>query len=88
MALTNANNYSFNSHQAVLDFIAPLITEGYPVAIQTVYEHHYWDEDIIDHYEVSIGEKKRKLYVKVEQEEEEPEIKHKTVPHPLNGLNN
>ena len=75
MALTNANNYSFNSHQAVLDFISPLILEGYPVAIQTIYEDHYWDKDRIDHYEVSIGEKRKPIKVIVKTEEEDCENK-------------
>ncbi len=70
MALTNANTYSFNSHHAVLDFISPLILEGYPVAIQTIYEEHYWDKDRIDHYEVSVGEKKKRITVMTEQKEE------------------
>ena len=70
MALINANKYSFNSRQGVLDFIAPLISEGYPVAIQTVYEDHYWDKDRIDHYEVSIGEKRKPIEVMVETEDE------------------
>ena len=83
MAPINANNYSFNSRQAVLDFIAPLISEGYPVAIQTIYEDHYWDKDRIDHYEVYIGEKRKPIKVMIETEEEEPEIKYKPVPYEI-----
>ena len=76
MALTNANNYSFNSHQGVLDFISPLILEGYPVAIQTVYEENYWDKGRIDHYEVSVGEKKKpiKIYVGEPEKAENDDI--------------
>lgn len=70
MALTNINNYSFNSHQAVLDFIAPLIVEGYPVAIQTMFREFPRENDI-DHYEVSIGEKKKPIKVMIEEEDDE-----------------
>lgn len=83
MALTNADNYSFNSHQAVLDFISPLILEGYPVAIQTVYQDLYWDKDRIDHYEVFIGEKKKPIKITIERKEEELEITHKIVPYEI-----
>ena len=65
MALRNTGTYTFKFHPAVLDFIAPLINEGYPVVIQTVYEDHYWDKDRIDHYEVSIGEKRKPIKIKL-----------------------
>ena len=84
MALTNTNNYSFNLHQAVLDFISPLILEGYPVAIQTVYEDHYWDKGRIDHYEVSIGEKKKPIKIFI-QTDEEPEEEFVTERDPVSS---
>ena len=65
MALTNIQkSYEFKSHQRVLEFIGSLITEGYPVAIQTIYQK-FPCEDCIDHYEIYIGEKGKpmKLYV-------------------------
>ena len=70
MALTNANNYTFNSRQDVLDFVTPLIVEGYPVVIQTVFDISILDANKIDHYEVSIGEKRKPIKVMIEQEED------------------
>ena len=71
MALSNVKEpYKFNSHQNVLDFISPLIVEGYPVVIQTVFMG-FPREGTIDHYEVTVGEKDIpiKVYVKAEREE-------------------
>lgn len=75
MALINTDSYTFNSRQAVLDFIAPLITEGYPVAIQTVYGNTIMDKDKIDHFEVFIGEKRKPIKIFIQTDEsEEPKI--------------
>ena len=68
MALINASKYSFKLRQAALDFVAPLIVEGYPVVIQTVFDE-FW-KDRIDHYEVSIGEKRKPIKIIIEQEED------------------
>ena len=65
MALAVTNSYKFKSPKQLSDFVNSLINEGYPVAIQTVYNKNTCIEGVIDYYEVFVGEKgvQMKLYL-------------------------
>ena len=70
MADISIKPYTFNSHQRLLEFVGSLITEGYSVGIQTIYQK-FPCENSIDHYEVFVGEKKKPIKVYVENEDSE-----------------
>lgn len=64
MSMINSGTYEFNSLQNVVDFVKPLIVEGYPVVINTVYKDNpfsiYSD---IDKFTVDIGKKGCKIAI-------------------------
>lgn len=62
MAMINSNTYEFKSICNVMDFVKPLIIEGYPVAINTVYEAIPF-ENSIDKFTVNIGKKGCKMAI-------------------------
>ncbi len=56
MAMINSGSYEFNSILNVMDFVKPLIVEGYSVAINTVYQEIPF-ENSIDKFIVNVGKK-------------------------------
>lgn len=62
MGMLNPNTYEFNSLQNVMDFVKPLVVEGYSVAINTVYEAIPF-ENGIDKFTVNIGKKGCKMAI-------------------------
>ena len=62
MSMINPRTYEFNSLQNVIDFVKPLITEGYSVAINTIYEE-FPRENHIDKFTVDIGKKGCKMAI-------------------------
>ena len=58
MSMINSGTYEFNSLFNVMDFVKPLIVEGYSVAINTVYKDVPFDiGNCIDKFEVNVGKK-------------------------------
>lgn len=66
MSMINPGTYEFTSLYNVIDFVKPLIIEGYPVAINTVYKE-FTLERSIDKFEVNIGQKGCKMEIQVEE---------------------
>jgi len=62
MSMINSGTYEFNSLQNVVDFVKPLIVEGYSVAINTIYEE-FPREKLIDKFTVDIGKKGCKMAI-------------------------
>lgn len=62
MAMINPGIYEFKSLYNVMDFVKPLIVEGYSVAINTVYKCVPFENDI-DKFEVNVGEKGCKIAI-------------------------
>ena len=62
MGILNPGTYEFNSIYNVMDFIKSLIVEGYPVAINTVYEHVPFENNI-DKFTVDVGKKGCKMAI-------------------------
>jgi hypothetical protein len=62
MSMINSGTYEFNSLMNVMDFIKPLIVEGYSVAINTVYKDVPF-EDSIDKFTVDVGKKGCKMTI-------------------------
>lgn len=61
MAMINSGTYEFNSIQNLIDFIRPLIIEGYSVAANTTFKKYPWEHDI-EKFTVYVGEKGAKFY--------------------------
>lgn len=62
MSMINSGTYEFNSLQNVIDFVKPLIVEGYSVAINTIYEE-FPRKNHIDKFTVDIGKKGCKIAI-------------------------
>ena len=62
MAMINTGEFEFDSIHNVMDFIKSLIVEGYPVAINTVYEHVPFENNI-DKFTVDVGKKGCKMAI-------------------------
>ena len=62
MAMINPGTYEFNSILNVMDFVKPLLVEGYSVAINTVYKD-FPLEGHIDKFEVNVGKKGCKMAI-------------------------
>ena len=62
MSMINPGTYEFDSILNVMDFVKPLLVEGYSVAINTVYEKVPFDYRI-DKFEVNIGKKGCKMAI-------------------------
>ena len=56
MSMINSGTYEFDSIFNVMDFVKPLVIEGFPVAINTVYKEFPRERDI-DKFIVNIGKK-------------------------------
>lgn len=72
MATINSGAYEFNSIQNLTDFIRPLIIEGYPVAVNTIYKEYPWEHDI-EKFTVCVGGKGCKISVYCEAPNESEE---------------
>ena len=73
MAMINPGTYEFKSINNVMDFVKPLLVEGYPVAINTVYEHVPFKENSIDKFTVDVGKKGCKISIYDPDEKEDYE---------------
>ena len=62
MSMINPGTYEFNSLYNVMDFVKPLLIEGYSVAINTVYKEVPF-ENSIDKFEVNVGKKGCKMAI-------------------------
>lgn len=62
MSMINPSTYEFNSLFNVMDFVKPLLTEGYPVAINIVYKEFPRENDI-DKFIVDVGKKGCKIAI-------------------------
>ena len=62
MTMINSGTYEFNSIYNVMEFVKPLLIEGYPVAINTTYKE-YPREYEIDKFTVDIGKKGCKMAI-------------------------
>ena len=64
MSMINSGAYEFDSIYNVMDFVKPLILEGYSVAINTVYKDvPFKIGNCIDKFEVNVGEKGCKIAI-------------------------
>lgn len=64
MSMINSGTYEFNSLFNVMDFVKPLLVEGYSVAINTVYKNVPFDiGNCIDKFEVNVGKKGCKMAI-------------------------
>lgn len=62
MAMINPSTYEFTSLFNVMDFVKPLIVEGYSVAINTTYKPFPRENDI-DKFTVNVGKKCCKMAI-------------------------
>lgn len=62
MAMINPGTYEFNSLYNVMDFVKPLLVEGYSVAINTIYKDVFF-ENCIDKFTVDVGKKGCKIAI-------------------------
>lgn len=62
MAMINPGTYEFGSLCNVMDFVKPLLVEGYSVAINTVYGKAPFDYRM-DKYTVDVGKKGCKMAI-------------------------
>lgn len=62
MGIINPSTYEFNSLYNVMDFVKPLLIEGYPVAINTVYKD-FPNQNGIDKFTVDVGKKGCKMAI-------------------------
>lgn len=62
MEMINTGTYEFNSLFNVVDFVKPLLVEGYPVAINTFYKD-FPLEYKIDKFTVDVGKKGCKIAI-------------------------
>ena len=72
MVMINSGVYEFNSIQNLIDFIRPLIIEGYPVAANTTFKNYPWEHDI-EKFTVYVGEKGVKFYCAEPTQEAAPD---------------
>ena len=63
MSMINPGTYEFNSLYNVLDFVKPLLIEGYSVAINTAYKDVPFLHNNIDKFEVNVGKKGCKIAI-------------------------
>lgn len=64
MAMINSGTYEFDSILNVMDFVKPLLVEGYSVAINTVYKNVPFEiKNCIDKFEVNVGKKGCKMAI-------------------------
>lgn len=64
MSMINPSTYEFNSLQNAMDFVKPLLVEGYSVAINTVYKNVPFEiENQIDKFTVDVGKKGCKMAI-------------------------
>ena len=64
MAIINPGTYEFNSLYNVMDFVKPLLVEGYSVAINTVYKDVPFEiGSCIDKFTVDVGKKGCKMAI-------------------------
>ena len=63
MVMINPGTYEFNSIFNAMDFVKPLLVEGYPVAINTVYKDVPFLHNNIDKFEVNVGKKGCKMAI-------------------------
>ena len=64
MAMINPNTYEFNSLQNAMDFVKPLVVEGYSVVINTVYRNVPFEiENQIDKFIVDVAKKGCKIAI-------------------------
>lgn len=64
MSIVNPGTYEFNSIFNVMDFVKPLLVEGYSVAINTIYKDVPFNiENCIDKFEVNVGKKGCKMAI-------------------------
>ena len=62
MSMINPGTYEFKSLYNVMDFVKPLIVEGYPVAINVFYKQFPRENDI-DKFTVDVGKKGCKIAI-------------------------
>lgn len=62
MSMINPGTYEFTSIFNVMDFVKPLVVEGYSVAINTTYKQFPRENDI-DKFTVDIGKKGCKMVI-------------------------
>lgn len=62
MSMINSGTYEFDNLCNVMDFVKSLIVEGYPVAINTIYEE-FPREKLIDKFTVDVGKKGCKMAI-------------------------
>ena len=62
MAMINPGTYEFKSLYNVMEFVKPLIVEGYSVAINTIYKCVPFENDI-DKFTVDVGKKGCKMTI-------------------------
>lgn len=62
MSMINSGSYEFNNILNVMDFVKPLIVEGYSVAINTIYKPFPRENDI-DKFTVDIIKKGCKIAI-------------------------
>lgn len=62
MAIINSGTYEFNSIFNLMNFVKPLVVEGYSVAINTVFKEFPKEHDI-DKFEVNVGKKGCKMVI-------------------------
>lgn len=64
MGMVNHNTYEFNSLQNAMDFVKPLVIEGYSVVINTVYRNGPFEiENQIDKFIVDVAKKGCKIAI-------------------------
>ena len=62
MSMINTSTYEFTSLFNVMDFVKPLIVEGYSVVINTTYKPFPRENDI-DKFTVNVGKKGCKMAI-------------------------
>ena len=76
MAMLNPGTYEFNSIHNVMEFVKPLIVEGYSVAINTIYKD-FPLENSIDKFTVDIGKKGCEMAIYDPDEKADPRMENK-----------
>ncbi len=79
MSMINPGTYEFDSILNVMDFVKPLLVEGYSVAINTVYEKVHFDYRI-DKFTVDIGKKGCKIAI-YDPDEKSESVDECRLPH-------
>ena len=62
MSIINPGTYEFNSIFNVMDFVKPLLVEGYSVAVNTTFKKYPWEHDI-EKFTVYVGKKGCKMAI-------------------------